>query len=356
MSNYDHSNFDILGKGKYSVVVKPAVTDVANYRWYVRYSDKDESDVSKLFINHEYNVEDFTREYNILIKISEIENYTDFTVPFKGASTINTSVLNNNTELLKELNADNSGRIYQIILGYGGINLHNMNEQISYEALILLIDKFYKGIQVLHQHNVIHRDLKPVNVLYDGKQLNIVDFGLACSMDEVFSKNASGFIFEDIYMYHPPEFYVAHLYFQQPNELTFQEKIDNVFSNLTNVNKQTIHYYNNHYYKFVKKNYDIEQYIQCFQKMLSDIKSRELTCFEDIFSNDFAVKCDIYSSSFILRSLAKNVKYQNNDQNIAFKNLHDMTYSLNPFDRCSLSDIFIWIKNQSNILSQNNIS
>lgn len=356
MSKFDQTNYDVIGKGKYSVVVKPAVTDVANYRWYVSYRDKDDSDVSKLFINHENNVEDFTREYNILIKISEIENYTDFTVPFKGASTINTEMLSNNFELLKLLEADNTCRIYQIILGHGGLNLHKMNEQISYETFILLIEKFYKGIEVLHQNNIIHRDLKPMNVLYDGKQLNIVDYGLACSIDEVFNKNASYFILEDMYMYHPPEFYVAHLLFQEPDELTFQEKVENVFSNLTTINKVTIDYYDKHYYRYHNKKYDIEQYIQCFRKMLSDIKTRELTTFEELFTKEIAVKCDIYSSSFILRSLARNVQYQNDDQNKALRRLHDMTYSLNPFDRSSLSDVFLWIKNQTSVLTQYNIS
>lgn len=347
MSTFDNIDYDILGRGKYSVVVKPAVTNVANYRWYVSYCDKDDSDVSKLFINHENNVEDFTREYNTLIKISEIENYTDFTVPFKGASTINTEVLSNNTELLQKLNADNAGRIYQIILGYGGTNLHKMNEQITYETLMKLLDKFYKGIEELQKNNIIHRDLKPMNVLYDGKQLNIVDFGLSCSIDDVFNKNESYFILEDMYMYHPPEFYVAHLLFQEPDELTFQEKIENVFSNLTTINKQTIHYYENHYYKFHNKKYDIEQYIQCFRKMLSDIKTRELQTFEDVFTREIALKCDIYSSSFVLRSLAKNVIYQNDDERKALIKLHDMIYSLNPYDRSTLSEVQQWIKNQN---------
>lgn len=90
--------------------------------------------------------------------------------------------------------------------------------------------------------------------------------------------------------------------------------------------------------------------------MLSDIKTRELTTFEELFTKEIAVKCDIYSSSFILRSLARNVQYQNDDQKKALRRLHDMTYSLNPFDRSSLSDVFLWIKNQSSALAQYNIS
>lgn len=339
--NYNNDTvYKILGKGKYSIVITPAVKNIDNYRWYFSYRDRHPTDVTKLFIYDDNNIEDFTREFNTLMKISEIDNYKDFTVPFKGASTINTHTLMHDIDLLQKLKAEGIGKVYQIILGYGGINVSKMNEPISYQTYISLIHRFYKGLEVLHKNNIIHRDLKPANVLYDGKQINIVDFGLACPIDEVYDKNSSYFILEDMYMYHPPEFYIAHLIFKEPKELSFNDKIDNVFSNLTTINEQSEHYYYNHLYRYQKsKGYNIELYIECFKNVLTEIKKRNIASLEELFTIDIALKSDIYSSSFILRSLAINVIYTDDDQKKVIEELHDMTYALNPFARSSLTDV-----------------
>jgi len=341
----NNSKYNILGQGKYCIVIAPVVKEIACYRWYVSYHDQCPTDVTKLFIYHENNIEDFTREFNILVKISEIDNYTDFTVPFKGASTINTVDLKDEVDLLHKLKAEGIGKIYQIVLGYGGINLHKMTEQISYEKFISLIHGFYKGLDLLQKNNIIHRDLKPANVLYDGKQINIIDFGLACDIDEVYNKDVSDFLLEDMYMYHPPEFYVAHLLFQEPNELTFNDKIDNVFLNLTTANDVIKKYYHIHFYKYQKnQKYNLETYLKCFQNMLSDIKKRNIVSFKELYTEELALKSDIYSSSFVLLSLANNVVFTNNNQKKEIKELYDMTYSLNPFERSSLVDVLEWIE------------
>ena len=35
------------------------------------------------------------------------------------------------------------------------------------------------GIAAIHSHQIIHRDLTPRNVLYDGEKLKVTDFGLS---------------------------------------------------------------------------------------------------------------------------------------------------------------------------------
>ena len=40
-----------------------------------------------------------------------------------------------------------------------------------------------KGIEYLHNKNIIHRDLKPDNILFNGKEVKIIDFGLATKAD-----------------------------------------------------------------------------------------------------------------------------------------------------------------------------
>lgn len=44
--------------------------------------------------------------------------------------------------------------------------------------------EFAKGLQYLHEKNVVHRDIKPENAKLNGEQLKILDFGLSCYENE----------------------------------------------------------------------------------------------------------------------------------------------------------------------------
>ena len=39
-----------------------------------------------------------------------------------------------------------------------------------------------RGLQWLHEHNIVHRDVKPENILIDGNQVKLCDFGLSIDM------------------------------------------------------------------------------------------------------------------------------------------------------------------------------
>jgi len=66
-------------------------------------------------------------------------------------------------------------------------NLHELmqHEQLKQEHIKLFLYQFLRGLKYIHSANVLHRDLKPTNLLvnYDDLLLKIGDFGLARIID-----------------------------------------------------------------------------------------------------------------------------------------------------------------------------
>ena len=66
-------------------------------------------------------------------------------------------------------------------------NLHELmqHEQLQQEHIKLFLYQFLRGLKYIHSANVLHRDLKPTNLLvnYDDLLLKIGDFGLARIID-----------------------------------------------------------------------------------------------------------------------------------------------------------------------------
>lgn len=351
--------FDIIGKGGYSVVISPVVTNINFWQWIIHYSDKDSTDVSKVFKHSDMSKgeEDFDLELDILKKVMKIEGYTTFTVPIKGASKFYSKELKHNKYILEKLGASYSildnDIFYQIIFGNGGIPLNQIkleieNYKIHTKELIEMLKRLYNGIQLLHKNNMIHRDIKPTNILLDYKQnkLNIIDFGLACDAKDVYDNAKSDYLLSNIYMFHPPEFYIYHLFTSKYNSAcSFKQNLDNAFENLIQPSKTLSIYYENHYYKWNKcGTYDIETYADGFRSTYNSIKEQEFQNIDRIFTYDMACKCDIYSSSHILQYLKRYIIFDGNEDCKKYAALCQMTGNFNPFLRSNIFQILEYLE------------
>jgi serine/threonine protein kinase len=94
-------------------------------------------------------------------------------------------------------------------------SLHNTNELIQF-----LLD-VTSGLSFMHKHNILHRDLKIQNILYDGKKYIIIDFSHSYKINKCNSnfRNRVTTITHE-----PPEIFFARA--KQKSELVYTTAID----------------------------------------------------------------------------------------------------------------------------------
>lgn len=340
-------NYDLIGTGSYSVVIKPFVKNTLQVIFDNSKDDKYQSNkyISKIF--NDENKGEFKKELSILKNIIQIDDYINFTVPILQASTFDIKELENEIDILKKIDTPSS-ILYQIVFEYGGTKLDSKetNISLSFSSFMYMMCNFFEGIQKLHQANLVHRDIKPANVLYDKtkEKLNLIDFGLSCHVNDVYNKDDT-YLLGYMYMYNPPEFYVASKLFenmQQGNN--FIESIRLSFNSLKTYTKELEIFYYEHYYRYNRNEpYNIYSYKEGFNQFYNDIETFAITNEVDLFTKEFIFKSDVYSTAFILKSLKKHIIFENIIQREIFNELHNMTSSLNPFQRKSITEILQFI-------------
>ncbi|GAA34774.2 hypothetical protein CRM22_002665 [Opisthorchis felineus] len=95
--------------------------------------------------------------------------------------------------LLKELKHKNIVRLFDVLLSESRLTIvfeycdqdlkkyfDSCNGEIDQKTVKLFMYQLLRGLQFCHNHNVLHRDLKPQNLLInDNGELKLADFGLA---------------------------------------------------------------------------------------------------------------------------------------------------------------------------------
>ena len=357
--------YNILGVGSYSIVITPTIS--SHITEVKKYENPQKNDVCKIFKTDEDCLEDFNDEILILNKISSIPNYTDFTVEYKGASIFNISQISHDNQILKHIMKDDYyslyqrmfsstyKKLYQITFEYGGICINQLNDKIDFKLFIDVMLQLYKGILKLHENDIVHRDLKPNNVLYHQKKLKIIDFGLACNVDDVYDYKKSKFLLDCNYPFNPPEFYMAsqlfknqHKYIDENAFFNFEKCLEDTFSIFREDNESFKHYYTLH--SFESLDISIHSYIFAFQEMIKMFRKKNIENIQnidEIFTKDLKFKADIFSSSFVIKSLKKRIIFENDDQIEFHEKLYKMTHELNPFQRSDVYHILKFLESRN---------
>jgi len=89
------------------------------------------------------------------------------------------------TEILKILNHPNIVKLlditneFEIVLGWIYSNLHTFIKQCNTFQTKICLRQLLLGVEYIHSNDIVHCDLTPKNILYDGIRLKICDFGLS---------------------------------------------------------------------------------------------------------------------------------------------------------------------------------
>jgi len=346
----------LLGSGSYGCVINKSIKNKPYSHNYVgdinkkefKTNEKTNKYISKIFANTEAYCEELVILTKILFKyhkyFNSIELFNHLSLTPKKCSSFliatNMSKYETNEKkniVMNKLNKffkqnetiseciinkfdkdSDTFKIHEIIYENGGTPLHEiqMNDHDFIKSFIILC----KSLQTLHEVEFIHRDIKPMNILYnpDNNKLSLIDFGVCIPSNEVY----------DI----KEKWWIESPYFISPPEYCLIDK-DNKYKNLDII--YNYFYKNDEFYIKKKKEYD--EFFNLYNNIntIDDIPDK---------IKKVAYKSDIYSLgiTLLLTYLNDNIKITHPNNELIKSKILDLIYKMtttNPFDRFSLYDV-----------------
>jgi serine/threonine protein kinase len=342
----------LIDSGAYGCVITPPVSEnIFIIKEYIAYTERDNNDVGKVF---KKGSKDFVTELRILQKIKSIDPTGKFTIKLKGAQKISGDVFRTLPPVLQCLNKKTRiprNTFYQIVLEYGGIKV-NAKYSLSFSTFIKFFKTFLEGIMILQNNNLVHRDIKPDNILISPNKINLIDFGLSCSFDEVYTPK-SLHILSFQYPYYPPEFYIANIMIQYRNiydgrPTEFPKLLDRIYSMMDNNDK----YFSQHF-----MTPDLQaKYQSGVSKFINELKARGYYKISDIFTKEIIMKADIFSLAYIIAAFNKNIQYTDNNQKVFIDYIYNRCIEGNPYQRITVNELYNELNQQLNRINQPSVS
>lgn len=136
-----------------------------------------------------YLAEDIILQRKVAVKVLRLDLQKDpQTIQRFQREALSTSELSH-PHIVSILDVGTDGNCHYLVMDY--VDGSDLEEYIQHNNPILLpkvidiMDQILSAVALAHKHNVIHRDLKPQNILMDKKgNIKIVDFGIAIALNQ----------------------------------------------------------------------------------------------------------------------------------------------------------------------------
>lgn len=120
-----------------------------------------------------------------LVAVKKYKNISKRDIPYEILREINIIRNLKHPNLVELIEIISSGNKIEIILEFGGEDLRTYYSRIPYIKRVKEIKNIgfqvLNGLNYLHSLNIMHRDIKPDNILIKNSEIKICDFGLAKS-------------------------------------------------------------------------------------------------------------------------------------------------------------------------------
>jgi serine/threonine protein kinase len=336
----------LVGKGTFGCVISPPISEnTFIVQEIIPYTDKHNTDIGKLFIK---GYRDYTEELKILQVVNKLDPDSKFTTKLKGTHKISGLCLKYNYNVMKCLERSKnigSKLFYQIVLENGGVKCDAFYN-ITYKQFLKLFKTFIEGMIVLQNNKIVHRDIKPDNVLFNDAKISLIDFGIATKMNKVYQPSERSLLkYTYEYAWYPPEFYVAYKMFDYRN--LFNGRKDEFNKFVDRIPKMLVdERFYQHKYRHLPYIDMIKDYEQGVNDFLNIIKASDKSRVEDIFTEEIAQKADVFSVAYIISSMNKNIQYNSNTEKLFVNNIFNRTINSNPYDRITFKELYKLIEEE----------
>jgi serine/threonine protein kinase len=339
-------NLEYIDAGGFGCVVNPPIVDKALILTnYIPYENKDNTDIAKLFRKQKY----FVEELKYLNIIASLDPERKITVDVKGAQEVLSKSLvqsHNIAHCLKKGDIIDNKTVYQIILEHGGIRVNKRDAyKLTYVQFLQCLKKMIGGMINLQENNIVHRDVKPDNVLYKSKQnkLNLIDFGLMCAhYSELYDpNNRSSMNILNYKEYHtyPPEFFVAYIMFSYKSYYDGNKAKFNSF--LENDLLQKLYNYGFFQTDFLMYNSALRrEYVEGIRTFIETMKASGVSRSTDVFNREIAMKADVFAFAYIIASLKRNIISLSEEEEEFIDILYRSCIRANPYDRATFLELY----------------
>jgi eukaryotic-like serine/threonine-protein kinase len=134
-----------------------------------------------------YLAEDFERSDPVAIKVLR-PDLAALLGPTRFHREISIITRLQHPNILPLLDSSEAGPFLYYVMPYVAGNslqqLLELNESLSIDRTMAVTRDLISGIEYAHSQNVLHRDIKPGNVLLDGQRALLCDFGMARAVEE----------------------------------------------------------------------------------------------------------------------------------------------------------------------------